>query len=158
MIINTSCTSCLQEITAERAYEILKRISDEDAKCLGFNPKSARPEWMLLTVLPVPPPHVRPSVMMDASNRCTFNLQATLRQHSVQTLTGAGRCEKHAWLLHAGFGLCKAALRRALLATSMTQSPVCMAMDTGEEDECFLLTASAKGSAASIVVSLLLQV
>ena len=60
----------LQEITAEKAFEILRRISDEDAKCLGFNPKSARPEWMLLTVLPVPPPHVRPSVMMDASARC----------------------------------------------------------------------------------------
>ncbi|KAK9866738.1 hypothetical protein WJX84_006023 [Apatococcus fuscideae] len=69
-----------QEITAERAYEILKRISDEDAVCLGFNIKAARPEWMLLTVLPVPPPHVRPSVMMDASARSEDDLTHKLAE------------------------------------------------------------------------------
>ena len=35
----------------------------------GFNVKYARPDWMVLTVLPVPPPPVRPSVLMDASAR-----------------------------------------------------------------------------------------
>ena len=59
----------LQEITAEKAHEILKRISDEDSEALGFNPKYARPDWMIMTVLPVPPPPVRPSVMMDSSAR-----------------------------------------------------------------------------------------
>jgi DNA-directed RNA polymerase II subunit RPB1 len=28
----------------------------------------ARPDWYVLTVLPVPPPPVRPSVTMDSSN------------------------------------------------------------------------------------------
>lgn len=58
-----------QEMTAEKVHEILKRISDEDCTALGFNPKYARPDWMILTVFPVPPPPVRPSVMMDSSAR-----------------------------------------------------------------------------------------
>lgn len=63
-----------QEITPERALEILRRISDEDCITLGFNPKFSRPEWMILTVLPVPPPPVRPSVMMDSSSRSEDDL------------------------------------------------------------------------------------
>lgn len=58
-----------QEITAEKAHEILKRISDEDCIALGYNPKYARPDWLVMTVFPVPPPPVRPSVMMDSSAR-----------------------------------------------------------------------------------------
>lgn len=58
------------EMTAEKAHEILRRISDEDCEALGFNVKFSRPDWMILTVLPVPPPPVRPSVMMDSSARC----------------------------------------------------------------------------------------
>jgi len=48
---------------------VLKRISDEDCQLLGLNPKYARPDWMILQVLPIPPPPVRPSVMMDTSSR-----------------------------------------------------------------------------------------
>ncbi|EFN55020.1 hypothetical protein CHLNCDRAFT_134851 [Chlorella variabilis] len=58
-----------QEITPEKALEILKRISDDDCRALGFDPRYSRPDWMVLTVLPVPPPPVRPSVQMDASAR-----------------------------------------------------------------------------------------
>jgi DNA-directed RNA polymerase II subunit RPB1 len=54
-----------QRLSAKRAYEILRNISDEDAVKLGLNPKYARPEWLVVSVLPVPPPHVRPSVEMD---------------------------------------------------------------------------------------------
>lgn len=34
---------------------------------MGLSPEYARPEWMLITVLPVAPPQVRPSVSMDGS-------------------------------------------------------------------------------------------
>lgn len=54
-----------QRLPAKRAYEILRNISDADAWTLGLNPKWARPEWLIVSVLPVPPPHVRPSVEMD---------------------------------------------------------------------------------------------
>lgn len=63
-----------QEVTPERALEILRRISDEDCELLGFSPKFSRPDWMILTVLPVPPPPVRPSVMMDSSSRSEDDL------------------------------------------------------------------------------------
>lgn len=49
---------------------VLKRISDEDCELLGLNPQFARPDWMILQVLPIPPPPVRPSVMMHSSCRC----------------------------------------------------------------------------------------
>lgn len=48
-----------QELSAERAYEILRRISDEDCKALGFDVRFVRPDWMIITNLPVPPPPVR---------------------------------------------------------------------------------------------------
>jgi RNA polymerase Rpb1, domain 1 len=44
-------------------------MTDEDCRALGFNPAYARPDWMVLTVMPVPPPPVRPSVLIDGSNR-----------------------------------------------------------------------------------------
>eukprot|EP01018_Ginkgo_biloba_P010813 Gb_06030 [translate_table: standard] len=58
-----------QQLTAESVLGILKRISDEECQMLGLNPKYARPDWMILQVLPIPPPPVRPSVMMDTTRR-----------------------------------------------------------------------------------------
>lgn len=55
--------------TCSQVLNVLKRISDEDCLLLGLNPKYARPDWMILQVLPIPPPPVRPSVMMDTSSR-----------------------------------------------------------------------------------------
>ena len=56
-------------ITAERVLEIFKRISDEEAISLGMDPRYARPDWMIMTVLPVPPLAVRPAVVMFGSAR-----------------------------------------------------------------------------------------
>ena len=55
-----------QKLTPEKAYQILKGVSDADCEKLGLNPKYVRPEWMLVSCLPVPPPHVRPSVQSGA--------------------------------------------------------------------------------------------
>eukprot|EP01103_Thecamoeba_quadrilineata_P002203 TRINITY_DN12197_c0_g1_i1.p1 TRINITY_DN12197_c0_g1~~TRINITY_DN12197_c0_g1_i1.p1 ORF type:complete len:1771 (-),score=338.80 TRINITY_DN12197_c0_g1_i1:46-5313(-) len=58
-----------QVLNAEKVHKILKAISDEDCRALGLNPTWARPDWMIMTVLPVPPPAVRPSIMMDTTAR-----------------------------------------------------------------------------------------
>jgi len=36
---------------------------------MGLNAEYARPDWMIITVLPVPPPPVRPSIQMDGAGR-----------------------------------------------------------------------------------------
>lgn len=64
------CPAPAQELSAAKALEILKRISDEDCKALGFDCRYTRPDWMIISVLPMPPLAVRPSVMMDSSARC----------------------------------------------------------------------------------------
>ncbi|KAK6617038.1 hypothetical protein RUM43_014824 [Polyplax serrata] len=56
-------------LSAERVWEILKHITDEECLILGMDPKFARPDWMLVTVLPVPPLSVRPAVVMYGSAR-----------------------------------------------------------------------------------------
>ena len=56
-------------LSAERVLEIFKRISDEECVAMGFDFKFARPDWMIVTVLPVPPLCVRPAVVMFGSAR-----------------------------------------------------------------------------------------
>ena len=53
------------QLSAQRIREILKKITPNVCQMLGFNEKYGRPEWFVLEVLPVPPPAVRPSVIMD---------------------------------------------------------------------------------------------
>jgi DNA-directed RNA polymerase subunit A' len=54
--------------------ERLERITDEDAEVLGFDLEVARPEWMVLTVLPVPPVTVRPSITLESGERSEDDL------------------------------------------------------------------------------------
>eukprot|EP00604_Paraphysomonas_vestita_P003644 CAMPEP_0174819944 /NCGR_PEP_ID=MMETSP1107-20130205/3430_1 /TAXON_ID=36770 /ORGANISM="Paraphysomonas vestita, Strain GFlagA" /LENGTH=1498 /DNA_ID=CAMNT_0016034309 /DNA_START=708 /DNA_END=5204 /DNA_ORIENTATION=- len=56
-----------QMLPAHKAYDILRNVSDHDVKCLGFDPEWSRPEWLIISVLPVPPPHVRPSVSQGST-------------------------------------------------------------------------------------------
>ncbi|KAI2638551.1 DNA-directed RNA polymerase II subunit RPB1 [Xylaria nigripes] len=56
-------------ITPEMALNILKNINDDDLRDMGLNKDYARPEWMIITVLPVPPPPVRPSISMDGTGQ-----------------------------------------------------------------------------------------
>lgn len=51
--------------TPSEVYTTLMKISDSDLHLLGLSDEYARPEWMILTVLPVPPPPVRPSIAVD---------------------------------------------------------------------------------------------
>jgi DNA-directed RNA polymerase beta' subunit len=62
-------TSTQLEFTAEDVLRIFKRISEEDMEVMGFNPKWNRPEWMICSVLPIPPPAVRPSIIEENGQR-----------------------------------------------------------------------------------------
>jgi DNA-directed RNA polymerase subunit A' len=63
-----------QRLTPSMIRERLERIPDEDLEVIGFNPKSARPEWMVLQVLPVPPVYVRPSITLESGIRSEDDL------------------------------------------------------------------------------------
>ncbi|KFA78449.1 hypothetical protein S40288_06931 [Stachybotrys chartarum IBT 40288] len=60
-------------LSAERVHDIFRRISTDDLQRIGLNADYARPEWMIITVLPVPPPPVRPSISMDGTGTGTRN-------------------------------------------------------------------------------------
>jgi len=57
------------KLTPKEVRERLERIPDDDLPPLGMDPKSARPEWMILTSLPVPPVAVRPSITLESGDR-----------------------------------------------------------------------------------------
>ncbi|KAJ4392886.1 DNA-directed RNA polymerase II core subunit rpo21 [Didymella pomorum] len=56
-------------LSPQTALNIFKLLSDETLQMLGLNKDYARPEWMVLTVLPVPPPPVRPSISVDGTGQ-----------------------------------------------------------------------------------------
>jgi len=47
----------------------LEKIPDEDVEKLGVNSSMARPEWMILTLLPIPPVTMRPSITLETGQR-----------------------------------------------------------------------------------------
>jgi len=54
--------------------EILVNIKDEDLKKIGVDPKSARPEWAVLTSLLVPSVTIRPSIILESGERSEDDL------------------------------------------------------------------------------------
>ena len=54
--------------------ERLVHIPDTDLVLLGYDPATARPEWFVLQVLPVPPVTVRPSIILETGIRSEDDL------------------------------------------------------------------------------------
>jgi DNA-directed RNA polymerase subunit A' len=52
----------------------LERIPDDHLELFGINPKHARPEWMVLTVLSIPPVTIRPSITLESGERSEDDL------------------------------------------------------------------------------------
>ena len=52
----------------------LEKIPDKDVMLLGLNPDYARPEWTILTILPVPPVTTRPSITLESGERSEDDL------------------------------------------------------------------------------------
>ncbi len=61
-------------LTANMIREWFERIPDDDLRLVDFEPEVARPEWMVLQVLPVPPVDVRPSIILEIGIRAEDDL------------------------------------------------------------------------------------
>jgi len=67
-------TKTLQPLEVEYVLHLFRRISDEDVDFMGFSRFWCRPDWMICTVLPIPPPQVRPSVVQENNQRSEDDL------------------------------------------------------------------------------------
>ena len=52
----------------------LEKIPDDDLKLFGLNAKAVRPEWMIMTLMPIPPVTMRPSITLESGERSEDDL------------------------------------------------------------------------------------
>lgn len=62
------------KLTPSDIRDRFEKIPDDDITTMGMNPATARPEWMILTVLPVPPVTMRPSITLESGQRSEDDL------------------------------------------------------------------------------------
>ena len=63
-----------KKLTSIEIRTRLEKIPDEDIEIFGFDPASARPEWMVLTILGIPPVTIRPSITLESGERSEDDL------------------------------------------------------------------------------------
>ncbi|MBS1262963.1 MAG: DNA-directed RNA polymerase subunit A' [Methanonatronarchaeales archaeon] len=63
-----------QKLMPTEVRDWLAKVPDEDLLVIGMNPEMARPEWMVLDVLPVPPVTMRPSITLETGQRSEDDL------------------------------------------------------------------------------------
>ncbi len=63
-----------RRITPIEILERLKKMTDNDLRILGVSPENARLEWVIFTVLPIPPVCARPSITLDSGIRSEDDL------------------------------------------------------------------------------------
>ncbi len=63
-----------RRITPIEILERLKKMTDTDLRLLGISPENARLEWVVFTVLPIPPVCARPSITLDSGIRSEDDL------------------------------------------------------------------------------------
>ncbi len=63
-----------QPLEVEYVLRLFRQITDEDVDFMGLSRFWCRPDWMICTVLPIPPPQVRPSVVQDNNQRSEDDL------------------------------------------------------------------------------------
>ena len=77
---STSNEKKRQPLEVEFVLRLFRRILDEDVDFMGLNRFWCRPDWMICTVLPIPPPQVRPSVIQDNNQRSEDDLTHKLAE------------------------------------------------------------------------------
>jgi DNA-directed RNA polymerase subunit A' len=68
----TVFTENKKEMNPEEIRQRLEKITDDDVKLMKI--KGGRPEWFVLTILPVPPVTVRPSITLETGERSEDDL------------------------------------------------------------------------------------
>ncbi|MFH0832396.1 MAG: DNA-directed RNA polymerase subunit A' [Candidatus Aenigmatarchaeota archaeon] len=68
----TSYVEANVELTSEEVRQRLEKMTEEDVALLKI--KGGRPEWFVLTILPVPPVTVRPSITLETGERSEDDL------------------------------------------------------------------------------------
>jgi DNA-directed RNA polymerase subunit beta' len=68
--------SALEEATGQKKTRIIKRLEVVEA----FRESGNRPEWMIMTVIPVIPPDLRPMVQLDGGRFATSDLNDLYRR------------------------------------------------------------------------------
>ena len=63
-----------QYLEVEYVQRLFRRITDEDVDFMGLSHYWCRPDWMICSVMPIPPPQVRPSVIQDNNQRSEDDL------------------------------------------------------------------------------------
>jgi DNA-directed RNA polymerase beta' subunit len=66
--------SLVQDLEVEYVHRLFRRITDDDVDFMGLSRYWCRPDWMICTLLPIPPPQVRPSVVQDNNQRSEDDL------------------------------------------------------------------------------------
>ena len=67
----TSFKEGREDLTAEQVRQRLEKMTDEDIAALKM---AGRPEWLVLTILPVPPVTMRPSITLETGERSEDDL------------------------------------------------------------------------------------
>lgn len=70
----TSFYEDTRRITPTELLQWLEKIPNIDCALLGTDPQYARPEWMILTVFPIPPVTMRPSITLETGERAEDDL------------------------------------------------------------------------------------
>ena len=63
-----------RRITPIEVRSRLEKIPDNDLRLFGINPKYARPEWMIITIMAIPPVTMRHSITLETGERSEDDL------------------------------------------------------------------------------------
>jgi DNA-directed RNA polymerase subunit beta' len=83
-LANVNLSKCIEELqvamTETKSKQIRKKLAKRIKLLQGFQSSKTRPEWMILTVLPVIPPDLRPLVPLEGGRFATSDLNDLYRR------------------------------------------------------------------------------
>jgi len=63
-----------KKLTSIEVRARLEKITDDDSSLFGFNGDLCKPEWLVLTIVPIPPVTMRPSITLETGERSEDDL------------------------------------------------------------------------------------